>query len=254
MKSISKLTVVILTKNNQQTIRAQIEELKPVGQIIVVDDFSTDDTRREAKLAGAKVVQAPVSKDFAAARNMGLATSANTWVLFLDSDERLGPGLIKQIAQAIEESQYSAFSLARRDLFMGRVLLYGENGSNRFVRLVRKDSGQFVRPVHEYWQTDEAVGRLTGFIFHELGNDISRFIDKLDFYSSQEVELRRQNGQRFKVWQMIVYPLAKFMNNIFIRKGIMDGIPGVSMALLMSLHSLMVRIKLYEYYKYSKTS
>lgn len=60
-----------------------------VGEIVVVDTGSVDDTVAIATAHGARVLQAPWGDDFAAARNVGIRAATRRWALVLDADEEL---------------------------------------------------------------------------------------------------------------------------------------------------------------------
>ena len=69
------------------------EQTRHVDEIIVVDAFSRDGTRRIASQLGAKIVLAHGTQ--AAARNAGLANSNGDYVLFLDSDQKLEGNVVE---------------------------------------------------------------------------------------------------------------------------------------------------------------
>jgi len=84
-----KLSVVIITRNEEKNIKDCLETLKWCDEVIVVDDKSEDKTSQIAKEMGAKVFTCLLNDDFAAQRNFGLKKARNKWVLFVDADERV---------------------------------------------------------------------------------------------------------------------------------------------------------------------
>ncbi len=75
------------------------------SEIIVVDNNSTDNTAELARLAGATVVFEPINQ-IGRARNAGAAHATGDWLLFLDADSLLSPGLLAEILQLIESGKY----------------------------------------------------------------------------------------------------------------------------------------------------
>ena len=71
------------------------------SEIIVVDNNSTDNTATLARQAGAHVVFEPINQ-IGRARNTGAALATGDWLLFLDADSVLNPGLLADILRAIE--------------------------------------------------------------------------------------------------------------------------------------------------------
>lgn len=90
-----------------QSISASLaEHFKPgfTSEIIVVDNNSTDNTANLARQIGAKVVFEPVNQ-IGRARNAGAAQATGDWLLFLDADSILNPGLLADILRMIEQSK-----------------------------------------------------------------------------------------------------------------------------------------------------
>jgi glycosyltransferase involved in cell wall biosynthesis len=72
------------------------------SEIIVVDNNSTDKTADLARHAGAQVVFEAINQ-IGRARNVGAAQAAGDWLLFLDADSLLNPGLLADILKVIRD-------------------------------------------------------------------------------------------------------------------------------------------------------
>lgn len=112
----------------------------------------------------------------------------------------------------------------------------------------KKKKGIWKGKVHEEWNIEGSIGQLEQPIEHYPHPTISEFIHDINQYSTF-VAQERFNSETVSWWQILVYPGGKFIQNYIIRQGFRDGVPGTIMALLMSLHSFLVRGKLYLYYK-----
>lgn len=187
----------------------------------------------------------PDITDFAAARNAELKKAATPWVLFVDSDEKITPELKAEILQATQKQEYAGYYLRRLDTFMGRQLRHGETGRAKFIRLARRDFGQWVRPVHETWVGQGRVGELHNPLLHHPHPNISSFLTKINTYSTLEAEYRFRQGLKSSLFKIALYPLAKFKWNYFVKLGFLDGTPGAIMAIMMSFHSYLTWTKLY---------
>lgn len=181
--------------------------------------------------------------DFAKARNALLAKTPGDWVFFVDTDEVVSPALKKEIEFVIQNSKYEGFLLKRSDYFLGRFLKFGETANVRLLRLARKNAGQWIGQVHEVWKINGAVGELNNPILHYPHPTISEFIAHINHYT----DIRAKEISTFSLWQTLVFPPAKFFQNYFLRLGFLDGFPGFAMAFMMSLHSLIVRVKMYDF-------
>jgi len=175
--------------------------------------------------------------DFASARNKLMKGEKADWLLFLDSDEELSAPIDPDKL----DKRYN-YSFKRQDWFLGRRLNFGETANVRLTRLVQPGSGKWVGMVHEQFISSLQVLTLKSLILHRRKISLSQFIDRLNWYSS----LRAEESSKFSLFELFFYPWVKFVKNYFIHLGFLDGIPGLAMAWLMSLHSLAVRVKQYE--------
>lgn len=186
-------------------------------------------------------IDQPDIKDYSRARNFMLKKAETPWVLFLDSDETLTPALKKEIKTATKNKKYN-YQLKRQDYFLGKKLRFGETSKFKSTRLIQKDSGLWQGIVHETFNSKLPTKLLKNTLVHKRDITISQFIDKINQYS----ELRVKEIDTKNFFKLIFYPPLKFLQNYLIRLGFLDGSPGFILAFLMSLHSLMVRVKLYE--------
>jgi len=249
-----KLSIVILTKNEEKNINNAIESASFANEILVIDDNSTDDTTAIAVKAGAKVIRRKLNNNFSSQRNYGIQEAKGDWVLFLDADEIISRELRKEIDKAINNNKNSVYYIKRRDIFWGRGLKYGElwNSYRKgFIRLVKKDSGLWKHPIHETYDYKGSFGRLDGFIDHYSHEGIKDFIEKVNIYSSIRAKELNNNGNTTNIFKVFIYPIGKFKANYLFKLGFLDGIPGFIYAFMMSLHSFLVRAKLYQYTKLS---
>ncbi len=97
-----------LIQGSVQSVATAIAENQKFGftsEIIVVDNNSTDHTAELARQAGATVVFEPINQ-IGRARNAGAAQAIGEWLLFLDADSLLSPGLLGDILRLIESGKY----------------------------------------------------------------------------------------------------------------------------------------------------
>ncbi|HZZ98437.1 MAG TPA: glycosyltransferase family 2 protein [Candidatus Saccharimonadia bacterium] len=238
------ISCVVLAKTENPSIKGIFGNFI---EILVLVDSQQKNTKT-IKKDSSTVMTAfhPLDQDFAAQRNYALSLCTKTWVLFVDEDEEVPQNLMAEIAEAILRDDNNGYMLHRNDIFMNRELKHGETGNIRLLRLAKKSAGNWERPVHEVWQVTGNIGVLSSPLIHRAHPSISAFLDKINAYTSIEANYRKNLGKRTSLFELLVYPHAKFFQNYLFRLGFLDGIPGFTMAFMMSLHSLAVRIKLYE--------
>ena len=243
------ISAVVLTKNEEKNIKGCLESLKWCNELIVIDDDSADKTVEIAKKLGAKVFRHSLNNDFSKQRNYGLGKAKGDWVLFLDADERITDVLQYEVSYLISGSerklQLNGFLVKRQDIIWGKKLRHGETGNIKLLRLAKKDFGKWEGKVHEKWIVKGKVGILKNPIIHYPHQRITDFLREINFYT--DIRAKELYEKKVKAhWQDIVlYPRIKFFVNYFIKKGFLDGVPGLIYALMMSFHSFLVRGKLW---------
>jgi hypothetical protein len=185
--------------------------------------------------------------DFAAIRNQAAAKADNDWIFFLDSDEKISTQLRRSILTTLKNPNQSvAFAVLRRDMGWGEELRWGEPGMSKLIRLFNRNIVQYQGKVHETPTGYESIERLGGYLLHQPHADLSGFIQKVLYYAQAAAESKLKTDQSFSLWQLLLLPLVKFWYNWIGKLGLLDGMRGFNYAFMMSLHSLIVRVTLYE--------
>lgn len=241
-----RLSSIVLTKNEENNIERCINSLSFCDEIIVIDDFSTDKTVEIATKLKAKVFQRSLNDDFSAQRNFGLEKAEGKWVLFIDADEEVSKNLSEEILDKIQTKYFCGFYLKRKDTAFGKELKYGETANVEFLRLGIKGKGEWERPVHEIWKIRGHVDVLNNQLNHYSHQNFSDSLKKINYYSEIESDLRKKQRLKSGYFQIFFYPFGKFIKNFIVLLGFLDGMPGFLLATLMSAHSFLVRVKLWE--------
>lgn len=98
------VSVIVLTRNSAQTIGRCLESVvkQEPGEIIAVDNMSTDATRMILDRYGVRVLVENVSSK-GLSRQLGVTLSACPFVMFVDSDVELGDGCITKLRDDLEK-------------------------------------------------------------------------------------------------------------------------------------------------------
>ncbi|MGH8711465.1 MAG: glycosyltransferase family 2 protein, partial [Burkholderiales bacterium] len=116
------LSVIIITKNEEQNMRGCLESVSWADEIIVVDSGSTDGTVGICKEFGAKVLVTDWP-GFGPQKNRSLDLATGDWVLSLDADERVPAELRSEIQSIIANpGVHVAFRIPRSSSYCGRVM------------------------------------------------------------------------------------------------------------------------------------
>lgn len=238
---MDKLSINIITKNEENNIKECLESVKWADEIIVVDSFSTDKTVEIAKHYTDKVYQHEwpgyVEQD-----NRCLEYSNNDWILRLDADERVSPQLVQEIKKVLENSNgYSAFRIPRKNYFMGRFLKRPER---HLIRLFKRDGSHWAGPrIHEHIVVKGETSKLTHPLIHFFTPDLNVWIDKLNRYT--ELSVVKQN-RYWALFEMIFGAPYTFIREYFFYYRILDGIPGFIYSKIRSFYSFTKYAKRWE--------
>ncbi len=242
---MNNLTVVILTKNSEKTLeKALLSVVDISGEIIIVDDFSTDKTLKIAKKFKTKIYKKKLN-DFSDQRNFALKKSKSAWILFLDSDEFLSKSLAKEIETKIKNNKINGYFIKRIDIFLGKEIMYGEAGHTKLLRLGKNNFGKWERTVHETWKIQERTETLKNFLYHNSHENLESFLNSINKFSSLHALANKKEGKKSNIAKIIVWPIAKFVYSYIYCSGFLDGIHGLIYAVMMSIHSFLSWSKLW---------
>jgi len=246
------ISAIIITKNEEENIGKCLDSLKFTDEIIIIDDFSSDNTRKIAKSRGVEVFKRHLNNNFASQRNFGLKKAKSQWILFIDADEIVSPLLSKEIVRRVKESSFSGFFIPRKTLFFNKQLNLNDKpaqdwsfGSIKLIRLAKKNSGLWQGKVHEIWKIKGEIGQLKSPILHQSYQSITQALEKINLYSSIKAKSDFEAGKNTSLSEIVLFPIAKFFKNFIFQLGFLDGARGVIFCLLMSLHSFLTKTKLW---------
>jgi glycosyltransferase involved in cell wall biosynthesis len=241
------ISAVILTKNEEKNIQECIKTLLWCNEILIIDDHSVDKTVELAKRAGAVVYMHDLNNDFAAQRNFALEKVKGDWVVFIDADERVSDALKTEIQQVITSlrNRYAGYYVRRSDVLFGKVLTHGETAGSKFTRLGRKSAGLWQGTVHEVWKLQGHIGMLTEPLMHFPHPSVREFLAEVNFYTDLRARELYSHKIKSSWWSILLFTKGKFFRNYLLKLGVLDGIPGLISAIMMSFHSFLVRSKLW---------
>jgi len=219
----------VITRNEAHQIAACVDALRFASHVLVVDSGSDDGTGATASAAGAEVAVHPFT-DYASQRNFGLARAATEWVLMIDADERVSPALATEIATAIEraktEPEVVAFSVLRRNHFMGRPLTRSSSGNERLVRLMRKGRAKYVNAVHETPIVEGGVRALAAPMEHLTNVKLRDAFDKSRRYAILWASDMHGRGKRTSLVGIAVHTVHRWFKVYLIKRGFLEGTRG----------------------------
>jgi glycosyltransferase involved in cell wall biosynthesis len=245
---MKKLSVVLATRNEEANIGSCLDSVKGIAdEIVIVDEGSTDKTRKVAESYGAKVYKVKHQPIFHKTKQKAIDKASGDWILQLDADERVTPQLAKEIIEVLELSDLEirkrrpkdkkkwrlfkrhqkvleqrdgkigkdtgeivAFFIPRLNFFLRKPLRYAGVYPDANIRLVKKGKAHFpAKSVHEQMEIDGEVAWLFNDLEHHDSPTLKRYLERANRYT----DLHAKELERAKVskscFQLLNYSTTK---------------------------------------------
>ncbi len=248
---MKKVSVVILTKNEEKNIDRCFKTLSWADEIVVVDTGSTDQTLPLVREYTQTIVPGDISKGFAYNRNLGNEAARNDWILKLDPDEEVSDVLREEILKVMQgEPAVVGFHAPTKTFFGDKWVQRCGWYPMRQVRLFNKQKASWHGLVHEYLVVDGETASIKSDIPHYSYGDIQHYFEKFNLYTSFDAHRMEEQGRKVTPWNMpslfLVRPVGYFIKSYFFQKGWKDGFYGFVVSVCSSFYVLIKYLKLYE--------
>ncbi len=231
-----KITVTIITLNEEDHIEACIASAWQVAdEIIVVDSHSSDKTRDMAKKCGARVIEQTYLGD-GPQKDFGVQFARNDWILHLDADERLDDEMVSEIKSIdYAGTAYDAFAFRRKNYIGSRwqKVWYPDY----MVRLYHKNRCRFAPMVGHTSLTTQNYRRMNGNIIHYSFKDLSDYLVRAAKYSKRDAKVLFESNRKVSSFDPFLHGSASFIKYYFFKKGFAYGLDGLNASLLGALRS-----------------
>ena len=216
---MSRLCIIILTKNEEKDIEAAVQNARRCAdEIVVVDSGSTDRTVELAKKNGARVVFREWDNDFAAQRNFALTKTDADWVLYLDADERMNDELVRT---------------------------YGPLHPDWVTRLFPRESMTWTGKVHEHPECSLPLEKLPGHLEHYTYRNWQEWEEKMGRYSTIWAEEAYHKGRRASLPEALLHGIGSLFSTLLLRLGFLDGWMGICLCCMYFSYTMLKYLKLY---------
>jgi glycosyltransferase involved in cell wall biosynthesis len=258
---------MVFTLNEELHLPSCLGSLSWCDDVIVVDSFSTDRTEALCRQAGVRFFQNRFT-GFGDQRNWALdhCRAKHEWVLMLDADERVTPGLVDELRSrlAAAPSQIGAFRIRRRFHMWGRWLRHSSLYPTLVVRLIHRDRVRFANRGHA--ETQEVKGGIAD-LDHDLIDEnlkgMEEWFERQNRYSSKDADyeleregtpldwhglaspdgLRRRAALKQVAARLPYRPALYFLYSYVLRGGFRDGRYGLKFCVMKASYQRMVSRK-----------
>ena len=245
-----KLTIIIPTYNEEDNIEECIKSALFADEIMVVDSFSTDRTLDIARKYTNRILQHEYVNS-ATQKNWAIPQATHPWVMILDADERITPQLREEILKELESPKFDAYYIGRKNHFLGFPLNHGgwSPKEDKNIRLFRKDLSRYEdKEVHADVIVKGSVGELKNPLIHYSYKSLSQYFRKMERYTDWAAKDIVKKGKKVNFFNLVVRPIGDFLKFYFLKRGFLDGFPGLVIALLSSYYVMVKYVKAWELY------
>jgi glycosyltransferase involved in cell wall biosynthesis len=234
MTLMTKLSVCIITFNEEKNIARCLDSVKNIAdEIVVVDSHSTDKTEAICKAYGVKFILQHFL-GYGKQKNFALKQCSNNFVLSLDADEALSPELDIAIrAIKLRKELPDAFSINRLNFFCDKFIRHGHWYPDKKIRLINRQKARWTdAEIHEKMVVDKQakVEHLKADILHYTYYSMEEFILQGNKFSSLAAQEKFAKNKKASLFNLLVNPFWSFFTGYIIKAGFLDGLYGFIIA------------------------
>ncbi len=265
------VSILILTLNEAANLPRCLESVSWSDDVVVLDSGSIDGTVEIARSAGARIFERKLD-NWAAHLNWAVTSIPfrHPWVYYSDADEVVTPELRDEMLAIAKhhESASVAYRVRYRNFFMGRWIKHCSTYPVWVYRFFRPEKIRWERLVNPVPVIDGPEGRLKNhFLHYSFNKGLSAWFEKHNRYSQQEAEegcrsqavgglrpahlfstdgMIRRRALKELSFRLPFRPTLHFCYRYFLRRGFLDGRPGLTFCRMMAIYEYMMVVKMEE--------
>lgn len=234
----NKISVLIITLNEQIHMYELMSDLDFADEVIVVDSFSSDRTKSIAESFKNVRFLEHKFENYTSQRNFAIDQAKNNWILFIDADERLTAELKQEIIETVARNEdVSAYLFYRKFYFKNKILRFSGWQTDRIYRLFKKDKCRYThrRLVHEKLDVDGKIAYFKHRLIHYSYADYESYKRKMIAYGKLKAMEKYQVGFKPTIFHKYGHTIYNFLYQYIIRLGVLDGRKGIIICYLNAL-------------------
>lgn len=241
------VSVVVITRNEEKNIADCLKSVAWANEVIVVDDYSTDNTVNIARQFTDKIFSKKMEIE-GAHRNYAYSLARNNWVLSLDADERATEELHKELKGLFKAlPQDKAYSIPIKTYIGKRWIRYAGWYPAPKVRLFDKRSFKYEEAeVHPRVFIQGSCGHLKGDIVHYSYRNFHDFYESLNNQTTLEAKKWFKEKRKIRFLGMYRKSASRFIKAYIQKQGFRDGLLGFVISHAGALYQFMSYAKYWE--------
>jgi glycosyltransferase involved in cell wall biosynthesis len=242
-----QISATLITCNEERNIAEALQSVSWADEIVVIDSGSSDGTLEICRRFTDKIAHRNWT-GYVDQKNYAVEKARNEWILSLDADERISHELQIEIQDLARRGfDRPGYRMPRLTYFMGRWIKHGDWYPDYQLRLFDRKRGKWTGGlVHESVKTNGDPGLLRGEIHHYTYRSLSDYLQRLEKYSTLAALDYQQRGKVTTPFNLLGNPIAAFLKAYVLKRGFLDGVPGLAAAFMGAVSVFFKYAKLYE--------
>lgn len=228
----STISVCIVCRNEAERLGPCLESAAWADEILVMDLLSTDGSATVARRHGAQVIKRTPYPIVEPLRNELAEEARGEWILVLDPDERVSPGLAVELRQLAASIELDAVIIPRMNRDLG---FAPSNPLHRFepqLRMYRRSAVVWPVTIHALPKVPKhRLHRLPEHddlvIVHDRNRNIPEVLDRVMRYAPEQAQSMLDEGQVFSAKKMLVALIQASYKQFLVGRAWKDGVPGM---------------------------
>jgi glycosyltransferase involved in cell wall biosynthesis len=232
----------VVCRNEADRLAACLDSLRWVDELVVLDLESEDGSRDLARRAGARVIAHPPVPIVETVRNVAADAATGEWALVVDPDERVSPGLARELRRLAARDDVDAVVLPRMNLDFGHAPTSPLQRYEQQLRMYRRAAVRWPTFPNALPQVaPERVARVAArddlTLVHDRNRTIPEAIDRVRRYAPAQAQAMIDAGEVFTAGRMARTLAEKLYRHFVVSRALRDGVPGLMRAgLLVAFH------------------
>lgn len=218
-----KLSIAIITKNEEHNIERCLKSVQWADEIVVVDNGSTDRTPAICLKYTPKVIHSDWL-GFGPLKQLAVNSATHDWILSIDSDEEVSALLKAKILNILENPLFDGFRIKRESFYLGKKIRYCGWQRDFQLRLFNRKFGNFNdKSVHESVNLSGTIGTIAAPLYHYTYPTVQSHIEKMNRYTELGSELLVKKNKTASIGGAVLRGLTKFFKMYVLQLGFLDG-------------------------------
>jgi len=249
------ISAVIITKNEERNIERCLQSLQGIAdEIVVVDSFSTDNTKKICEKHNVKFYQQEWL-GYAEQKNYAHSLSTHDIILSIDADEALSSEL-QQTLLHLKSTEKQSFvcQVSRLTNYCGKWIRHCGWYPDKKIRIFNRNDAKWTGAIHETldYSTGNEVIQLKGDLLHYSCYSIEEHILQANKFSTLSAKECFEKGEKYSLFAHFLKTIWRFLRDYFFKGGILDGFYGLVICCINATATFLKYAKLAEYQRKEK--